>query len=56
MINDKLTYITEAAARLSPENQDRVITAIEQLLDFQHRGHKIDKSNIKELFEMQTEA
>ena len=53
MIDDKLTYITEAVARLSPENQDRIILAIEQLLDFQHRGHLVDNDTMKELFEMQ---
>jgi hypothetical protein len=56
MIEDKLTYITESVARLSPENQDRIILAIEQLLDFQHRDHQVDNGNMKELFEMQPDA
>ena len=56
MIDDKLTYITKAAARLSPENQDRIIIAIEQLLGFEHGDHPVDDSNMKELFEIQPDT
>ena len=56
MIEDKLTYITEMVARLSPENQDRIILAIEQLLGFEHRGHQVNNDKMKELFEIQPDA
>lgn len=56
MIDDKLTYITEAAAKLSPENQDRIILAIEQLLGFEHREHQVNYDKMKELFEIQPDA
>jgi hypothetical protein len=56
MIDDKLAYITEAAAKLSPENQDRIILAIEQLLGYEHREHRANNGNMKELFEIQPDA
>jgi hypothetical protein len=56
MIEDKLTYITESVARLSPENQDRIIIAIEQLLGYEYRNHQMDTGNMKEMFETQPDV
>ena len=56
MIEDRLTYINEAAAKLSPENQDRIILAIEQLLGFEHSEHQVDNGDMKELFEIQPDV
>jgi hypothetical protein len=38
MMKDRLTYIMESAAQLSPENQDRIIIAIEQLLEYEKKN------------------
>ena len=56
MIEDKITYITESVARLSPENQDRIIIAIEQLLGYEHREHQGDDDKMKDLFKKQPDV
>ena len=56
MIQDKLTFITEAAARLSPENQDRIIIAIEQLLGYENIVHPEDPGSMQDLFGTQPDV
>ena len=56
MIEDKLTYITEKAARLSPENQDRIIIAIEQLLGYENNGDRENSKYLQNSFEMQPDV
>ena len=55
MEKDKLTYITEKAAYLSPENQDRIIIAIEQLLEFENGDCKEEHHRRIDSFEIQTD-
>jgi hypothetical protein len=56
MIKDRLTYIMEAAARLSPENQDRIIMAIEQLLGYEKKKIQLEFDPKKALSEQGTDA
>ena len=56
MIDDKLTYITEAAAKLSPENQDRIIIAIDQLLGYENKGHRKNSENLQDSLEIQPDV
>ena len=56
MIKDRLTYIMEAAARLSPENQDRIIMAIEQLLGYEKKKIQLEFDHKKALSETGTDV
>ena len=46
----------EAAARLSPENQDRIIMAIEQLLGYEKKKIQLEFNPKKALSEQGTDA
>ena len=57
-MKDRLTYIAESAARLSPENQDRIIMAIEQLLGYENEStfSEFDNKHKDVLSETKTDA
>jgi hypothetical protein len=56
MAKDRLTYIMESAARLSPENQDRIIMAIEQLLGYEKKSTLSEFDPGKTLSETKTDV
>lgn len=56
MIKDRLAYIMKAAARLSPENQDRIIIAIEQLLGHEKKSALPECAPEEALSETKTDA
>ena len=51
-----MTYIIESAAQLSPESQDRIIIAIEQLLGYAKKQDGTEPADTDPLNDMQPDA
>jgi hypothetical protein len=56
MMKDRLTYIMESVAQLSPESQDRIIMAIEQLLGYEKKNTLSEFDHKEALSETKTDA